>query len=112
MSSTVESTLMRSVLQRVLESAELRRLVDEVRGGARVVSVSGLVQPAARALVLAALQRETGQRLAVVVQANRELEAWERDLCFWSEALRGGEGRSEGQATNVGVLTLPASESD
>jgi len=97
---------MQSVLRRVLESAELRRLAEEVRGGARVVSVSGLVQPAARALVLAALQRETGRRLAVVVQANRDLETWERDLCFWSDALRGGQGQDDN------VLTLPASESD
>src|SRR5205085_9627576 len=103
MSSTVESTLMRSVLQRVLESAELRRLVEEVRGGARIVSVSGLVQPSARALVLAALQRETGRRRAVVVQANPALETWERDLCVWSDALRGGPGQNEN------ALTLPAS---
>ena len=104
MSSTVKSTsLLAGVLRGVTEGAELRRLAEEVRGGARVVSVAGLVQPAARALMLAALRRETDRRLAVVVQANRELEAWERDLCFWADALGGGA---------EGVLTLPASESD
>ncbi|MFL6209313.1 MAG: transcription-repair coupling factor [Pyrinomonadaceae bacterium] len=104
MSSTVKSnSLLAGVLRRVAEGAELRRLAAEVRRGARVVSVSGLTSPAARALVLAALRRETDRRLAVVVQANRELEAWERDLCFWNDAL-GGDAQ--------GVLTLPASESD
>ena len=40
------------------------------------------------------------------MQANRDLETWERALCFWSDALRGGQGHDEN------VLTLPASESD
>src|SRR5215210_1782491 len=102
MSSTVQAGApMQGVLRRVLEGAELQRLAAEVRGGARVVSVSGLTSPAARALALAALRHETGRRLAVVVQANRDLEAWERDLCFWSAGLRteGAGGASE-------VLTL------
>ena len=94
---------MERVLRRVTAGAELRRLVDEVRAGVRVVSVSGLTSPAARALALAALRRETDRRLAVVVPANRDLEAWERDLCFWTEALGGAKSD---------VLTLPASESD
>ncbi len=96
---------MQGVLRRVTEGAELRRLAAEVRGGARVVSVGGLIQPAARALALVALRRETDRRLAVVVQANRDLEAWERDLCFWRDTLDGVRG-------GRGVLTLPASESD
>jgi len=100
-------------LRRVLEGGELRRLVAEVRGGARVVSVSGLTSGAARALVLAALQRETGLRLAVVVQASRDLEQWDRDLCFWSEALRRRGDNDGGQGgAKASVLTLPASESD
>src|SRR5918998_501275 len=50
------------------------------------------------------LRRETGRQFAVVVQANRDLEAWERDLSFWAGALGEDGGR--------GVLTLPASEGD
>lgn len=116
MSSTVQKrSPVESALRRLLEGDELGRLVAEVRGGARVVSVSGLTSGAARALVLAALQRETGKRLAVVVQASRDLEQWDRDLSFWSEAVRrrvdekrGGRAAEEA----VSVLTLPASESD
>jgi transcription-repair coupling factor (superfamily II helicase) len=114
MSSTVpKGSAVEGALSRVLEGGELRRLVAEVRGGARVVSVSGLTSGAARALVLAALQRETGLRLAVVVASSRDLEQWDRDLCFWSEALRrrgGEEGEHAGGKPEV--LTLPASESD
>ena len=61
MSSTVQSTsALQSVLRRVAESEEYARLLAELRSGARVISVSGLTAEPARALVLAALQRETG----------------------------------------------------
>jgi transcription-repair coupling factor (superfamily II helicase) len=122
MSSTVQKgSPLEGALRRVLAGGELRRLAAEVRGGARVVSVGGLTSGAARALVLAALQRETGMRLAVVVGASRDLEQWDRDLCFWSEALQprregdeGDEGGARGRArgARAAVLTLPASESD
>src|SRR5438105_2764991 len=107
MSSPVESVpLLQSVLRRVTESPEFRRLAAEVRGGARVVSVAGLTSAAARALALAALQRETARRFAVLVAANRDMEAWERDLSFWCGALGGVGGVCEA------VLSLPASEGD
>ncbi len=109
MSSEVESiSVLRGVLGRVAESDEFRRLAAAVAGGARVVSVAGMTSPAAKALAVAALQRETGRRFAVVVQANRDMEAWERDLSFWCAALRGGRGE-EGCGD---VLSLPASEGD
>jgi transcription-repair coupling factor (superfamily II helicase) len=112
MSSTVQkSSTVEGALRRVLEGEELSRLVAEMRSGGRVVSVSGLTSGASRALVLAALQRETGKRLAVVVEASRDLEQWERDLCFWSEALRRHGGEEQG-AARASVLTLPASEGD
>ena len=107
MSSSVESTpVLQSVLRRVTESSEFRRLAAEVASGARVVSVAGLTSAAARALALAALQRETGRRFAVMVAANRDMEAWERDLSFWCGALGGVGGVCEA------VLSLPASEGD
>ncbi|MDT4895729.1 MAG: hypothetical protein QOH25_806 [Acidobacteriota bacterium] len=107
MSSTVQSqSVLQSVLRRAMESEEYARLLAELRGGARVISVSGLTAEPARALVLAALQRETGKCFAVVTQANRDLEAWERDVRFWYCALRGVA------ACDETVLTLPSSESD
>ena len=108
MSRTVPSTsALQGALRRVTEGEEFRRLAALVRGGARVVSVGGLAAgPQARALALAALQREVGRRFAVVLGANRDLEVWERDMRFWYCALRGAEECDET------VLTLPASETD
>ncbi len=107
MSKTVKSSpVLQGVLRRVVEGEEFRRLAAEVDAGARVVSVAGLTSAPARALALAALQRETGRRFAVVVAANRDMEVWERDLSFWCGALRAGAADCEA------VLTLPASEGD
>ncbi|MDQ3684273.1 MAG: hypothetical protein M3430_01550, partial [Acidobacteriota bacterium] len=111
MSSAIESmSVLQGVLRRVVESAEFARLAAEVRSGARGVSVSGLTSGSARALALAALQRETGKRLAVVLEANLDLEVWERDLSFWSAALR--RSSDDDDADEGAVLTLPASEGD
>lgn len=81
-------------------------LVTEIRRGTRVISISGLVSEPARALVLAALQRETRKQFAIVTQSNRDLENWERDLRFWYCALSGKTECADE------VLMLPASESD
>src|SRR5205814_3846366 len=97
---------LQNALQTVIESAECRRVIDEIQRGARVISIGGMVAAPARALALAALQRETGKQFAVVVPAQRDLEDWERDLNFWYGALRGvAEGKEA-------VTVLPASESD
>ncbi len=106
MSSTTQSTpILQAALQRVTEGAH-KELVAEIRRGARVICASGLVSGAARALAVAALQRETGKPFAIVTQSNRDLETWERDLRFWYCAL---SGRTE---CDEDVLLLPASESD
>src|SRR5258707_13868697 len=107
MATTTEITsVLQNALNSVTKSSEFRRVLEEVKRGARVVSISGLVAAPARALALAALQRETGRQFAVVVPAQRDLEDWERDLNFWYCALRGlADGKDA-------VTVLPASESD
>src|SRR5215813_6417628 len=90
----------------VTETTEYKRLLAELRSNARVISISGLVAGASRALAVAALQRDTGKTFAVVSQTTRDLEPWERDLHFWYCALSGKE-------TGAGeILVLPASETD
>ncbi|HLN97080.1 MAG TPA: transcription-repair coupling factor [Pyrinomonadaceae bacterium] len=107
MSSTIQTTnAIQSRLQQISENADVKRIVDEIRRGSRVVSLSGLVAGSARALILAALQRETRKTFAVVTQANRDLEPWEDDLRFWYCALA-GKKNCENE-----VLFLPSSESD
>src|SRR6184192_3792585 len=107
MSTTAETTsILQSALNSVLVSAEFNRVLDQIARGARVVSISGVVAAPARALALAALQRETGKQFALVVPAQRDLENWERDLVFWYCAVRG-----IGDCGDA-VTVLPASESD
>jgi len=107
MSSTFQTTnSLQNTLRRITETPEFKRVIDEINRGARVVSISGLVAGSARALALAALQRETGKRFAIVTQSNRDLEPWEGDLRFWYCALA-GKSNCENE-----VLILPASESD
>src|SRR5713226_9489989 len=107
MSITTEPTsVLQSTLHRVIDSAECRRVIDNIRRGARLISISGLVAGPAKALVLAALQRETGKQFAIVTQAQRDLESWERDLSFWYCALH-GVAEYEGA-----IAMLPASETD
>src|SRR5947199_4401175 len=107
MSTTAETTsILQSALNSVLVSAEFNRVLDQIARGARVVSISGMVAAPARALALAALQRETGKQFAVVVPAQRDLESWERDLSFWYCALHGIT------ECDQAIAVLPASESD
>ncbi len=89
----------------ITQTPEYQKLVAELRENARVISISGLVAGAARALAVAALQRETGKTFAVVAESTRDLESWERDLRFWYSALSGQDADNE-------ILVLPASETD
>src|ERR1051326_9327315 len=104
--TTTTTSTLQSTLQTVIDSAEFRSVLDQIRGGARIVSISGLVAAPGRALVLAALQRETDRQFALVVPAQRDLESWERDVSFWYSALRGAK------ETDQAIAVLPASESD
>jgi transcription-repair coupling factor (superfamily II helicase) len=91
---------------RDLESgAELQRLTAEVRSGRRLVRLAGLAG-GAKALFIAALQKATGRRLAVLSLRGRDLESLERDLRFFYCSLN---GKSECEAE---VFTVPASEAD
>lgn len=103
----------RAQIEGALRSPELKRLIAAIEDGERIVSIGGLIAPPARALVVAALGHVTGRRLAVVVEANRDLEPWERDLHFWSEVLRGMGAQPEAErGSRSPVVTLPASEGD
>src|SRR5712691_6687317 len=72
MATTTEtSSVLQSALTSLIDSAECRRVINEIKRGARLISISGLVAGPAKALVLAVLQRETGKQFAVVTQAQR-----------------------------------------
>src|ERR1700752_4734792 len=94
------------LLTQITDTPEYQKLLADLRSNTRVISISGLVAGSARALAVAALQRETGKRFAIVAQSTRDLEPWEGDLRFWYCALAGKE------SCDQEVLVIPASESD
>lgn len=106
MTVTATDSILQHAISGLQASAEFRRVLDQINRGARVISISGLVAGPARALVLAALQRQTAKHFALVVPAQRDLENWERDIGFWYCALRGTTECADA------VAVLPASESD
>jgi transcription-repair coupling factor (superfamily II helicase) len=91
--------------QRFEVDENFQRLVAEVRAGRRLVQVAGL-GGGAKALMLAALQRATGRRMAVVSLKGTDLEALERDLKFFYCALN-----DRAECDNQ-LFTLPSSETD
>ena len=107
MSSTTEKhSALDGTLKRVTETPEYQQLRDELLNNAPLMSISGLVAGSARALAMAALQRETGKSYAIVTQSTRDLEPWETDLRFWYCALAGKD------SCDTEVLVIPASEGD
>ncbi|MFN6963792.1 MAG: transcription-repair coupling factor [Pyrinomonadaceae bacterium] len=93
----------------VEESIEIGRLVEEVRRGARVVSIGGLTSPSAKAFVLARLQRRAGKTLVVVTDSNSSLDTFDCDLRFWTSNLAdaptdGGEPPS--------IVSIPSFDTD
>jgi len=105
-SSIQQSTTLQQTLQQISETPAYQQLLNELRANARIISISGLVAGSARALAIAALQRDTGKTFAIVSQTTRDLEPWESDLRVWHGALAGKE------TADAEILTLPASETD
>src|SRR6185503_10256459 len=95
-----------NTLKRISETLAYQQLLKQLRGNAQIISINGLVAGSARALAMAALQRETGKPFAIVTQSTRDLESWENDLRFWYCALAGKT------TCDREVLVIPASESD
>lgn len=107
MSATTETvSVLQQALNAVVDSAQCRRVVNEINRGARAVSISGMVAESARALALVALQREVGKQFVVVLAAQRDLESCERDIGFWYAALHGTDENS------AAIAVVPSSESD
>jgi transcription-repair coupling factor (superfamily II helicase) len=94
-----------ALFQRFEEDADFQRLAQAVRAGRRVVNVAGLTN-GAKALAIAALQRATGKRLAIVSLRNKDLEELENDLRFFYCTL------NDRATCDTEVFTLPSSESD
>ena len=94
------------MINQITDTPAYQKLLAELRAGTRMISISGLVAGSARALAVAALQRDTGKTFAIVSHTTRDLESWERDLHFWCSALNAKD------AGEKDILVLPASETD
>ncbi|MGI8811318.1 MAG: transcription-repair coupling factor [Pyrinomonadaceae bacterium] len=88
----------------VKESDVIGRVAKAIDAGTRVVSLSSLTSVAAKAYVLATLQKQTAKKFVVVADSNQEAETWECDLGFWITAGAADAGSR--------VYGLPAFETD
>ena len=75
---------------------EIRRQIER---GTRVISLSGLISPAAKASVLARLHAATGKAFVIVTASNSDMESWLGDLLHFA----GG---------GTGIIALPSFEVD
>ena len=89
-------------------SAEIGRIIDEVKLGTRLISLSGITSIAAKAFVLSKVQSQTGKSFVVVTDSNNELESWECDLEFWDSTL----SNPELETPNSKLVSLPSFETD
>jgi len=103
-SNTKPVNTLQSVTNLVTESEEFSNLTAEIKRGNHILSLSGLTSQSARVLALVLLQKEIKKPFALVVEANNDLENFERDVCFWHSVFN--------EDPNEKVLILPASESD
>jgi len=98
------------------ESAEIKRLRDEIRRGTLVVSLGGLTSIASKAFVLSRLQAETAKTFVIIADSNKDLETWDGDLNFWSKEwrVRSGEIKlnSSLSTPHSSLFTLPSFETD
>jgi transcription-repair coupling factor (superfamily II helicase) len=111
MVTTGTDTQRQNLFERATENEHFRRLLKEIERGERIISLAGLTSGAAKALVLSALQHETEKTFVVVAETNRELEAWNGDICFFSGQWSVVSGQSEEKAKSE-VLLLPNSDAD
>ncbi len=81
-----------------VEASEIQALIEELRRGTRLVSLSGLSSTSAKAYVISQVAKSAQKPIAIVTAANTDLEAWTRDLEFF--AARNGSDRE--------VLVLPS----
>ena len=79
------------------------KLLAEIKGGTRVVSLSGMTSVSSKAFVLSKLRAETGKTFAVVTESNTSLEEWNSDLNFFS---------SETSDLRSQIIVLPSFEAD
>jgi transcription-repair coupling factor (superfamily II helicase) len=102
-SSIPTYSISQDISRRITESDEFRRVMQSIGRGDRVLSLSGLISPSAKALLVSLLMLQIDKKVAIICQTNADLEQWERDLAFWSAFLTGERSNT---------VAIPSFESD
>src|SRR5687768_14675802 len=84
-------------------ASEFDNLVKEIEAGTRVISLHSLTSTAAKANVLARLQKLTGRTFGVITESNSDAEAWQSDLKFFQSEISNFKSQ---------IVLLPSFETD
>jgi transcription-repair coupling factor (superfamily II helicase) len=103
LTANIEKGYYSELFGRLVQGDALDQVADLFRSGHRVLVISGLAG-SARAAIIAALQHRLNRTTVVVLRSNKEVEAFQSDIEFFSSAL--------GPASDAAALTIPAIEAD
>jgi transcription-repair coupling factor (superfamily II helicase) len=98
--------------------SEIKNLVDLIKKGKRIISLSGLTSISAKSYVLNQLQNETKKTFVIVTDSNNELEVFENDIDLFSSKFQIPNSKlkdsSQLQIANrkSQILSLPSFEID
>ncbi|MEW6127161.1 MAG: transcription-repair coupling factor [Acidobacteriota bacterium] len=103
--STAQENYYREIFSALLESEALKEIAAEFGKGGRALVVSGLTG-SAKALIIAAIEKQLNRRIVFITRSNREIEDTLPDMDFFYCALNGLEAHA-GK-----VCAIPALEND
>jgi transcription-repair coupling factor (superfamily II helicase) len=83
-------------------SKQVSELRSAVERGLRIVSISGLSAPAAKALIIHELQRLLGRTIVIITDTNADSDAWYCDLQFFRHQ----------NGDKLPLIALPSFETD
>jgi len=99
-------------LTNFITSTNFRRLLADLKASQKPLAISGL-SGSAKALLIAALNKELARPVITIVRSNNELETLERDLKFFYQVLHQGSKQETLLAKGIkpeAVMTLPVAE--
>lgn len=99
-------------LTNFFSSLNFRRLLKDLQAANQAVVVSAMTG-SAKALLIAALNKELSRPILTIVRSNKELETLEKDLRFFHQILYPAKSSDDkAKPKTEAVLTLPSAEVD
>jgi transcription-repair coupling factor (superfamily II helicase) len=99
-------------------TSEIGNLINLIKKGKRIISLSGLTSISAKSYVLTQLQNELKKTFVVVTDSNNELEVFENDIVFFNSKFQNSNSKlkesSQSGIRNAeyGIWNLPSFEID